>query len=35
MPGALDILLDSFSENLRRYMEDEPLIDRVDREHGY
>jgi phosphoglycerate dehydrogenase-like enzyme len=35
MPGALDILLDSFIDNLRRYMADEPLIDRVDRELGY
>jgi len=35
MPGALDILLDSFTENLRRYIAGEPLIDRVDREQGY
>jgi len=34
-PGALDRLLDPFLENLRRYLDGEPLLHRVDVEQGY
>ncbi len=34
-PGALDLLLDPFLENLRRYLDGEPLAHRVDVEQGY
>ena len=35
MPGALDLLIEPFVENLRRYLAGEPLRDRVDPELGY
>jgi len=35
MPGAFDQLLDSFAENLRRYLRGEPLAGVVDRRAGY
>jgi phosphoglycerate dehydrogenase-like enzyme len=35
MPGALDLLIDPFIENLRRYQGGEPLRGRVDPELGY
>lgn len=35
MPGALDVLLDPFLENLRRDRAGEPLLHRVDRTLGY
>jgi phosphoglycerate dehydrogenase-like enzyme len=35
MPGALTALYDSFRENLRRYLADEPLEGIVDLEQGY
>lgn len=35
MPGALDVLLDPFLENLRRDRAGEPLLHRVDRSLGY
>ncbi len=34
-PGALDVLLDPFIENLRRYRAGEALLHRVDVEEGY
>ena len=34
-PGALDLLLDPFLENLRHYLDGEPLAHRVDVEQGY
>ncbi len=34
-PGALDLLLDTFIENLRRYRAGKPLAGLVDREAGY
>jgi phosphoglycerate dehydrogenase-like enzyme len=35
MPGAADLLLEVFIDNLRRYRSGEPLIGVVDREAGY
>jgi hypothetical protein len=35
MPGALDLLLDAFLENLRRDRAGEPLLHVVDRTLGY
>jgi phosphoglycerate dehydrogenase-like enzyme len=35
MPGAADVLLDCFIDNLRRYRTGEPLAGVVDRETGY
>jgi phosphoglycerate dehydrogenase-like enzyme len=35
MPGAFDLLLDTFIENLRRYRAGEPLTGRVDAAAGY
>jgi phosphoglycerate dehydrogenase-like enzyme len=35
MPGAFDLLLDTFIENLRRYRAGEPLAGRVDLERAY
>jgi len=35
MPGAADVLLDAFLDNLRRYRAGEPLIGVVDRAAGY
>ncbi len=35
MPGAFDLLIAPFLDNLRRYRAGEPLVYRVDVEHGY
>jgi phosphoglycerate dehydrogenase-like enzyme len=35
MPGALDVLIEPFVENLRRFAADEPLLHQVDRDLGY
>ncbi|MBW2273170.1 MAG: hypothetical protein JRG96_07855 [Deltaproteobacteria bacterium] len=35
MPGAVERLLDTFAENLRHYLDDEPLVGVVDLERGY
>jgi hypothetical protein len=35
MPGAADMLLDAFLDNLRRYRAGEPLTGVVDRAAGY
>ena len=35
MPGAADVLIDCFIDNLRRYRAGEPLVGVVDRETGY
>ena len=35
MPGAIDLLIDPFVDNLRRYAAGEPLCGVVDREAGY
>jgi len=35
MPGAFDLLLETFLDNMERYRRDEPLVGRVDTELGY
>jgi hypothetical protein len=35
MPGAFDLLIEPFVENLRRFRAGEPLRNRVDLELGY
>jgi phosphoglycerate dehydrogenase-like enzyme len=35
MPGALDVLIEPFVENLRRFRAGQPLLHRVDPERGY
>jgi phosphoglycerate dehydrogenase-like enzyme len=35
MPGALDLLFQSFAENLRRFLAGDPLLGQVDLEEGY
>jgi phosphoglycerate dehydrogenase-like enzyme len=35
MPGAVDVLIDCFIDNLRRYQAGEPLLGIVDRAAGY
>jgi phosphoglycerate dehydrogenase-like enzyme len=35
MPGAFDLFVDAFAENLRRYLAGEPLLGRVDLAEGY
>ena len=35
MPGAVDLLMQSFGENLRRYLDGQPLEGVVDVEEGY
>ena len=35
MPGAVERLLDTFAENLRHYLDNEPLAGVVDLERGY
>jgi len=35
MPGALDVLIEPFVENLRRFAAGEPLLHQVDRDLGY
>ena len=35
MPGSVDLLMQNFAANLRRYLEEKPLEGIVDVEEGY